>query len=118
MDLKVASVSKILFPDKYFDVVCSINTIYFWENPEKDFQELFRVMKKGGALFISMTPKSEMLSLPTTPFEFRLYEETEIEDLVYKTGFSAIKNHQKAEPPILFEGQQKIFHSLIFEIRK
>ena len=118
MDLKVASVSKIPFPNKHFDVVCSINTIYFWKKPEKDFQELFRVMKKDGSLFISITPKSEMLSLPTTPFGFRLYEDAEIEDLVYKTSFSAIKKHQKAEPPIVFDGEQKTFHSLVFEIRK
>lgn len=40
------------FPDSYFDVVTMINLIEHLPNPRENLEEINRVMKKGGLLFI------------------------------------------------------------------
>ena len=118
MELKVAGVSNIPYPDDHFDCVCSINTIYFWPSPEQDIKSIFNVLKQDGKCFISLTPKEEIQELEAAQFGFRLYEKEELEDLFSSGGFSKIEMHKKAEPPILIDGNQKVFHSLVFELKK
>jgi ubiquinone/menaquinone biosynthesis C-methylase UbiE len=36
--------------DGSFDVVTTINTIYFWEDTKKGMSEIYRVLKPGGGI--------------------------------------------------------------------
>jgi ubiquinone/menaquinone biosynthesis C-methylase UbiE len=48
------SVEKTGFKDDFFDLVTAIETYYFWPNLADAFQEVKRILKKGGyLLFIS-----------------------------------------------------------------
>jgi ubiquinone/menaquinone biosynthesis C-methylase UbiE len=50
-----ASVSSIPYDDNTFDLVTAIETLYFWEAPDADLQEVQRVMIPGGQLLIACT---------------------------------------------------------------
>lgn len=78
---------KIPFPDAYFDRIFTVNTIYFWQEPEKLLEELYRVLQPGGLLNITFAHKDFMQQLPFTPFGFTLYNTQDIELLAQSTAF-------------------------------
>jgi len=49
-----ASVLDIPFPDNYFDYVISSGVIHHTPDPKRGFDELVRVLKSGGKLFLSV----------------------------------------------------------------
>jgi len=53
-DARQASVLDIPFPDATFDYVVSSGVIHHTPNPKKGFDELVRVLKPGGTLFLSV----------------------------------------------------------------
>lgn len=55
--VQVASVLDIPFPDNSFDYVISSGVIHHTPDPEKAFQELNRVLKPGGKMFLSVYGK-------------------------------------------------------------
>ncbi len=55
--LKEGSVSKLPFPNDRFTKVCAVNSFHLWPSPEKDLQEVRRVMEKGGLLLLSLRMK-------------------------------------------------------------
>ena len=52
VEIERASVSQLPFPDKKFDLVSAIETIYYWPDPVKDLQEILRVLKPGGRVIV------------------------------------------------------------------
>lgn len=52
-----ASVLEIPFSDNYFDYVVCSGVIHHTPNPKKGFQELVRVLKPGGRIFLSVYGK-------------------------------------------------------------
>lgn len=78
---------KLPFGDATFNTVFTVNTIYFWNNPQDFFKEIYRVLQKEGKLLITMADKSFMEKLPFTKYVFNLYETTEVEKLAEKVGF-------------------------------
>lgn len=47
-----ASVMELPFGDEQFDFVTAFETVYFWPDLSKSFQEVYRVTKQGGTFFI------------------------------------------------------------------
>lgn len=47
-----ASVMGLPFKDEQFDLVTAFETVYFWPDLPKNFQEVYRVTKSGGMFFI------------------------------------------------------------------
>src|SRR6266404_1496971 len=52
VSIREGSVSQLPFADNTFDGVTAIETHLFWPNLPQDFREIFRVLKRGGALLI------------------------------------------------------------------
>ena len=47
-----ASVMELPFADQQFDLVTAFETVYFWPDLLKSFEEIHRVLKNGGTFFI------------------------------------------------------------------
>ncbi|MDX1684720.1 MAG: class I SAM-dependent methyltransferase [Saprospiraceae bacterium] len=94
LELQVASVSDIPFPDSSFDLVWTANTIYFWKNPPSDLEEVLRVLRSGGRFFCAIRSHEEMMKMPpvtSSPEVFRnTYTKDEIGDLLENSGFSNV----------------------------
>lgn len=59
MELKHGEVSSLPYPDESFDIVFSLHSIYFWQNPVDCLRELKRVLKTDGLLAITIQPKDK-----------------------------------------------------------
>ncbi|MFY0481232.1 class I SAM-dependent methyltransferase [Flavobacterium sp. PLA-1-15] len=78
---------KLPFEDSQFDAVFTVNTIYFWKEPEEFFKEIHRVLNANGKFLITMADKSFMENLPFTKYVFTLYEVDEVQNLAKEEGF-------------------------------
>ena len=88
---------KLPFEDKTFDKIFTVNTVYFWEKPVDFLNEIYRVLKKDGTVAITFGQKDFMEKLPFTEFDFTLYSNTEMEELVSKSHFKRMKISEKQE---------------------
>ncbi len=77
-----------------FDGIFTVNTIYFWQNPNAYLLEIKRVLKPGGKLVFCFADKTFMEKLPFTPYGFTLYEVEKVQQLLVDSGFT-LKNTTK-----------------------
>lgn len=52
VEIQLASVSRLPFPENKFDLVTAVETQYYWPDLPKAMQEIFRVLNPGGTLLI------------------------------------------------------------------
>lgn len=90
LDLRVADVVSMPFPDQTFERALAANTVYFWSDPVAAFRELRRVLTEGGRLVVSMRTRTKMEDLPFTRYGYTLYEPHEIERMATRAGFSRV----------------------------
>jgi SAM-dependent methyltransferase len=64
----------IPFPKNTFDKIFTVNTIYFWENPNQYMAEIIRVLISGGILSIAFVDKESMEKMPFAQHGFQLYD--------------------------------------------
>lgn len=82
--------NKIPFEDKTFDKILTINTIYFWNNPEDFIKEIYRVIKPGGRFAFGFADKNFMETLPFTTYGFDLYDKEKAYSLAAIADFIVI----------------------------
>ena len=51
LDLRLADVQQLPYPDNYFDKMYTVNTIYFWQNAPRCFSEIARTLKDNGTFY-------------------------------------------------------------------
>lgn len=67
VDLRQGTVASPPFSDRVFDKAFAIHGIYFWKNPAGALRELYRVLKPGGILVLTMLPKEKWLTRDGRP---------------------------------------------------
>ena len=87
----------IPFANDTFDKVMTVNTIYFWQNPNEFIKEIYRVTKPNGIVSITFAEENFMKKLPFTKFGFQLYTIDKIEKLIHTTHFKIINVLSKKE---------------------
>jgi ubiquinone/menaquinone biosynthesis C-methylase UbiE len=90
VSIEFADVRALPFEENTFDKVCTVNTIYFWNEPLASLQEIKRVMKDGGRLVVGIRSADKMKDLPVTQYNFRLYDPAAVRDLLVEAGFTNI----------------------------
>ncbi|MBC2002064.1 class I SAM-dependent methyltransferase [Listeria marthii] len=51
--LSIQDVAAMSYQAEFFDIVYAIQTHMYWDNPQKGFEEIYRVMSKEGILILS-----------------------------------------------------------------
>lgn len=90
LNVFVGSSDKMPFENESLDVIYCINVIYFWENPEVDLKEIYRVLKPGGFFYTGFRPKDNLSKFSFTKFGFTLYTEEEWMKLNLENGFQVL----------------------------
>ncbi len=94
------------FPNDSFDIVVSINTIYFWNDPHCHLQSIKRVLRKGGQLIIGYRPKSVMINLPFVQEVFKLYDPVDLQLLINQNGFRKVKEDKQTITRVSVDGSE------------
>lgn len=118
IDLFNADIEEIPIWDEVFDKICTVNTIYFWKNPIKALEEVYRVLKKKGILIVSFRPFINRQTLDFTQYGFKEYRNEDFESLIEQTNFKIIERIEKTEPEIEFNGKTHNLTSQYFIMQK
>ena len=87
----------IPFENESFDKIYTVNTIYFWQEPEKLLLEIYRVLKPNGNFCLTFAEEDFMKTLPFTQFEFKLYSTEKAEELIGKSSFKIVYKETRIE---------------------
>ena len=90
IELKQASGESLPYSDRFFDKICTVNTIYFWSNPQALLDECHRVLKLGGKLVICYNSPAFLAQMKLTQHGFTAYEIEEVELLMQNSLFTKI----------------------------
>ncbi|MDY6905132.1 MAG: class I SAM-dependent methyltransferase [Thermodesulfobacteriota bacterium] len=69
-----------------FDIIFTVNTIYFWRDPERTISKIFALLKPGGKLLIGLHEKSEMENMPLDRDVFKYYAIQDLKALLCMQG--------------------------------
>lgn len=88
---------KLPFEDEVFDKIFTVNTVYFWKKPVEYLNEIYRVLKDNGTFILTFGQRDFMETLPFTVYDFTLYSNDEMEELISKSQFKRMKISEKEE---------------------
>lgn len=97
LTLAQGTVEAMPFDDDAFDRAFTVNTIYFWPDPEGAAAELRRVLAPAGRLVIAYGRVEDMRRLPPTRHGFRLWTPAEVEALLQGAGFVDIATSETVD---------------------
>ena len=86
----VGDCCNLVFEDQAFDIVVTMNTIYFWNDTIKGLQEIYRVLKDGGVFYNAALTKENLDKLFYTKNGFKKFEKHEYSEMGQKIGFNKI----------------------------
>lgn len=109
----LGNAEQLPFEASYFHNVFTVNTIYFWEDPNKVMTEIHRVLKPAGKLVVGLRTRASMQHLPFTQYGFTSYDEKELHTLLTRNNFTNIQIQQFDEPEGNFNGQVMKIENLI-----
>lgn len=89
-DFSLSDGEKLNFADSYFSKVFTVNTLYFWKDPQAFLAEILRVLRPGGIFSLAFATKAFMQTLPFTKYNFSLYSCAEGRELLQNNGFDII----------------------------
>jgi arsenite methyltransferase len=87
-DLRLADAAALPFPEASFDVVLSVNTIYFWPDPARVVAEMTRVLKPGGRVVLGYRSGLVFRMTPLTWFGFRHHGDRGVARLLEGAGLT------------------------------
>ncbi|SFW15608.1 class I SAM-dependent methyltransferase [Ruminococcus flavefaciens] len=91
-----ASVENLPFEDNFFDKIITVESFYFWPDPQENLKEVYRVLAKGGRFLIVADINGDA-ELDETDIEgiqkYQLFNPTlaEFRTLLEKAGFTDVK---------------------------
>lgn len=109
----LGDVADLPFDDDQFDAALTINTIYFWENPESALNNIRRVLKPNGQLVVSVRPKRVMQHYPFVKFGFELFTAENLVASLTGAGFHVTDVNDYDEAPRMIDGSELEIASLV-----
>lgn len=87
----VGDVKSLPFEDESIDIVTAFETIYFWDDIEKCFKEIYRVLKNGGQFLIcnevSSKERRDVKKL-LKMINFEIYKPNDLTKMLRELGFT------------------------------
>ncbi len=114
-----ASADKMPFENAIFDTIFTINTLYFWDNPQQVLNEISRILKPEGKIVIAIRPKEIMEHLPFVKYDFTTYNADDVIDLLSENGYRINEIFEIDEPKQEVQGEEfPLAHSIIIAEKK
>lgn len=98
MEVLQGSVEQLPFAEAQFDIITTVESFYFWPQPQENLREVHRVLKRGGTfLLIADIHEDGCLSAETRDNieRYKLFNPTkeQFESLFRAAGFCAVAAH-------------------------
>jgi SAM-dependent methyltransferase len=91
LKLLLENINGTSFETNTFDNICTINTIYFWNDYEKCFSEIKRILKPNGIFLNSFYSKEFLEDIIYTKYGFNKYTVDEIIKMTENNGLKILK---------------------------
>lgn len=90
LELKCARVESLPYPSENFTKVCTVNSIFYWQDSQQAFSEICRILQKNGTFVICFTRKT---SLENKNFakHIELVETDHVRQTMESLGFQGIQ---------------------------
>jgi len=86
------------FEGRRFTKICTVNTVYFWDDLQQAFTECRRVLQPGGSLVVCFNSSDELAKGSWDRYGFNLHTEDDIRISVRSAGFSHIDCKMTHDP--------------------
>jgi ubiquinone/menaquinone biosynthesis C-methylase UbiE len=80
---------EMTFGNEYFTKVCSVNTLYFWSNPEYTTRKIANIIKPKGKLVLAFEDIEQLKQRNLSSDIFHLYSKDAVQHLLIAAGFSS-----------------------------
>ncbi len=87
LELQQASGESLPYDNDTFNKICTVNTIYFWSNPQQVLVECHRVLQSPGKLIVCYNSAEFLEQAKLTQHGFTAYQPEELESLMANSGF-------------------------------
>ena len=91
LKLFVEDIGKTSFENNMFDKLYTINTVYFWNDLEKCFSEIKRILKINGIFMNVIYTKEHLDKIMFSKYGFRKYSVGEMEKITIENGMEIIE---------------------------
>lgn len=81
-------IDDVSFSEDAYTKICSVNTIYFWPDPEATVRNIVRLLRSGGMLALGFEDIAQLEQRRLDISVFRLYSTSEVESMLIEAGFT------------------------------
>lgn len=96
----------IPFTNEFLNKVCSVNSVFFWDDIPQAFQEIARVLKPGGRHILVFTDPESLQGRPVLKDALNPVTPSEIHEMLSKAGFEMSQTSEHRDP-------HRCFHCII-----
>lgn len=91
------------FDNDSFNKVFTVNTIYFWNDPQKTAQKAANILKPGGTFIVAFEDHKQLEQRNLNHDIFTIYTVEDVHSLLVKSGFSSeIRIESKSKGNLTF----------------
>lgn len=101
LHLKYGAVQQLPFDDDVFNHIISINTVYFWDDLDKAFREIHRILKPRATLILGLREVEVLKQLAPTDYVFHLHETSTIIAALENLGFTTTVHNSADKHPFI-----------------
>ena len=87
LELQQASGESLPYGENTFTKICTVNTLYFWSDPQRVLEECDRVLQLQGKLIICYNSPEFLEQTKLTRHGFTAYQPKDLESLMRNAGF-------------------------------
>lgn len=93
IQIKQATVASIPFPDRSFNKLLTVHTIYFWDELRRGLEEIFRVTAPGGLFVSCFRPGEDQSFRDSFPDGiYQKHSKTDVLNATQRAGFTLARN--------------------------
>ncbi len=85
--LHKGTIENLPFSNGHFDVVCSVNTVYFWPDLSRGVEEMARVTRTSGVVVLGFGSDAALRQSGYEDKGFNLYSPDHVVEALNKSGF-------------------------------
>lgn len=100
LQLSLGSAESLPLGDGEADELCSVNNIYFWDEPQDVIEEFARVLTPRGKAVICLETPASLRAWPGHRYGFQLHEPEKVAAMLTRSGFITATVSRHADPKL------------------